>query len=217
MACAHETVGDEPTFVARITKMAGQALFSACDRLVGRVEPGVEVRFMAGAGEVDAQPFFSGAMTGLATDPVRNFEARSPPRFWYVISVAVETDLGCNSIREPKIACDPDPALVAQHGVRPMVLIDPILIGFLRPNKVFVLHDRRMLGRFYCAVTIIPRARLNPEVLGVAVLGLRVGPGRNRQRQGDESRDSDLMQPHYRNFALHPRSPCPRPAAFRCG
>src|SRR5271170_4838031 len=85
MARTHDQVGDEPVFVARITKMAGQALFGAGDRLLGRVEPGVEVRFMAGAGEVDAEPLFSAAMTGLAADPVRNIETRASPRFWYVI------------------------------------------------------------------------------------------------------------------------------------
>src|SRR5208283_5079597 len=64
-----------------------------------------------------------------------------------------------------------------------------------------------MLGRLYCAVTIIPRARLDPKVFGPAVRGLWVGPGRNCEHQGDESSDSDLMQLHYRNFALHPRFP----------
>jgi len=111
--------------------MAGQALFGAGDRLLGRVEPGGQVRFMTGTGEVDAEPFFSAAMTGFAADPVRNLEAGASPRFWYVISVTVETDLGCNGIREPEIVCNPGPALVAQHCVRPMVLIDPVLIGFL--------------------------------------------------------------------------------------
>jgi hypothetical protein len=86
---------------------------------------------MAGAGEVDPEPLFSAAMTRLAADPVRNLEAGASPRFWYVVGVAVETDLGCNGIREPEIVCNPGPALVTQHGVRPMVLVDPVLVGFL--------------------------------------------------------------------------------------
>ena len=131
MTRTHDQVGDEPAFVARITKMAGQALLGAGDRLFRRVQPGVEVRFMAGAREVDAEPLFSAPMTRLAADPVRNLEARASPRFWYVISVAVETDFGCSGIREPEIACNPNPALVTQHCVRPMVFIDPVLIGFL--------------------------------------------------------------------------------------
>jgi hypothetical protein len=113
MACAHEPVVDKPLFVGRIAKMTGQALFSACDRVLGRVEPGVEVRFMTSAGEVDAKPLFGGPVTGLTADPIRNLEAGATPRFRYIISVAVETDLGCYGIREPEIACNPDPAFTA--------------------------------------------------------------------------------------------------------
>jgi hypothetical protein len=51
-----------------------------------------------------------------------------------------------------------------------------------------------MLGRLYCAVTVIAGARLDPEMLGVAILGLRVRPGRNRKHQGEESSDNDLGQ-----------------------
>ena len=74
-----------------------------------------------------------------------------------------------------------------------MVLVDFVWIGLLRPDEVFILLYRRVLGWFYRSVTVITRARLDPQVLGAAVLGLGVGLAYDRKRRDDESGDSDRM------------------------
>lgn len=90
----HDPVSGKPFGIGRIPEMAGQTLSGARDGLFRRIEPGGKVRGVTGARDVDAEPVGSAAVTGLATDPVRELKLGAAPVSRNVIRVTVQANRG---------------------------------------------------------------------------------------------------------------------------
>ncbi len=197
VAGADKPVVDKP---GRVAEMAAQAFLGAGDRLFRRVETGVEVVAVAGAGDVRAEPGRRAAVAGLAADAVGKLELPAALVRRHVVGVAIEADLLVGCVGQADRAGNADGAVAEQHGIGA-----PVLIA-LRPDCVFVSGDRRVGLALAGTVAVAAGAGCDAEMDSAGLLG---GQGRHQPQAANDGRkqgyeEGDGTFAHRRHYTFPP-------------